>query len=208
ISKAITTPAHIPGLGGEAPISAPRPIGTGTSQAARWSERMLSKAMGIALARSARPNALRTVISIACRSPSMHRTRYGSASTTFGSTAQIASPLSIFRRANSMTGRTTGPERAGESPTRLLGSYLTGAATAALFAFVAGAWAENAGWFSEPDNALAHRDQAAEAIIVGNQTPQDLTQRESEDERIPASSINNPERVLTNLTVHSAGRDV
>ena len=92
--------------------------------------------------------------------------------------------------------------------TRLLGSYLTGAATAALFAFVAGAWAENAGWFSERDSTLAHHDQAAEVISVDDQTPHDFTPRESEDARIPASAVNDPQRVLTNLTVYSEGRDV
>lgn len=90
--------------------------------------------------------------------------------------------------------------------TRLLPSYLTGAATAAMFAFIAGAWAENAGWFADPETAIPHHDETAEAVSVHDQTLHDTAFETAKG--VPSSAVENPERVLTNLTVYSDGRDI
>jgi hypothetical protein len=75
-----------------------------------------------------------------------------------------------------------------------------------MFAFVAGAWAENTGLFA--DSTATHRDQVVQAISADDQTPSDFTTRESNNDRVPAAQVDDPERVLTNLTVYAQGRDV
>ena len=91
-----------------------------------------------------------------------------------------------------------------------MGSYLTGAATAALFAFIAGAWAANDGLFSDDTDSVGapHQGQAVEAISVDDQTPHDFTPREAETDHVPAPAVHDPERILTNLTVYADGRDI
>src|SRR5262245_11672469 len=120
-------------------------------------------------AESSIPIVPRTAMSIAYRSHSMVTRRCGSTPSTSGSTAPTALPSSIYRKMNSMTVQITDPDESrGEFPTRLLGSYLTGAATVAMFAFVAGAWAENSGLFA--DNTAPHREQVVQAISADDQT--------------------------------------
>jgi hypothetical protein len=76
-----------------------------------------------------------------------------------------------------------------------------------MFAFIAGAWAENAGWFADPETGIAHHDEAAEAVSVHDQAQYDNASFETVRE-IPSSAVQDPQRVLTNLTVYSGGRDI
>jgi len=82
-------------------------------------------------------------------------------------------------------------------------TYLIAGATAAAFAFVAGALAQNETWL---------RDQGPHTVSVEGLGAHDPSPAEIEAHEghavVGLSAVRNPGRTLTNLTVYSRGRDI